>query len=115
MTGFVAYDPVNTPVLSRFSSWRSTSFFVAAWRRYSTTASACSPVVRSATSGCSGARTMNVAPNSVSGRVVNTVIGPAGDGKWTSAPVERPIQLRWIVFSESVQSRWSRSSIRRSA
>ena len=36
-------------------------------------------VVSSSTSGCSGASTMNDAPNSVSGRVVNTVIGPAGD------------------------------------
>ena len=58
---------------------------------------------------------MKVAPNSVSGRVVNTEIGPAGDGKCTSAPAERPIQLRCIVFSESVQSSTSRSSINRSA
>ena len=58
---------------------------------------------------------MNVAPNSVSGRVVNTVIGPAGDAKSTLAPVERPIQLRCIVFSESVHSSTSRSSSSRSA
>ena len=58
---------------------------------------------------------MNVAPNSVSGRVVNTEIGPAGESKSMRAPVERPIQLRCIVFSASVQSSRSRSSIRRSA
>ena len=76
---------------------------------------ACSDVVRSATIGCSGASTMNVAPNSVSGRVVNTSIGPAGESNRTRAPALRPIQLRCIVFSESDQSRWSRSSISRSA
>ena len=58
---------------------------------------------------------MNVAPNSVSGRVVNTEIGPAGLAKSTRAPGERPIQLRCIAFSESVQSSVSRSSISRSA
>ena len=58
---------------------------------------------------------MNEAPNSVSGRVVNTVIGPASDGKWTLAPWLRPIQLRCIALIASVQSSRSRSSIRRSA
>ena len=58
---------------------------------------------------------MNVAPNNVSGRVVKTVIGPAGEGKSTRAPWLRPIQLRCIVFNESDHSRTSRSSMRRSA
>ena len=58
---------------------------------------------------------MNVAPNRVSGRVVKTVIVPAGDAKWTFAPVERPIQLRCIVLIASDQSSSSRSSMSRSA
>ena len=67
------------------------------------------------TNGCSGASTMNVAPNSVSGRVVNTTISPAGLAKCTHAPGLRPIQLRCIVLIASDQSSRSRSSIRRSA
>ena len=59
----------------------------------------CSGVVSASTSGCSGASTMNVAPNSVSGRVVNTVIGPASATRSApSAPSLRPIQLRCIVL-----------------
>ena len=58
---------------------------------------------------------MNVAPKSVSGRVVNTVIGPASDAKSTLAPWLRPIQLRCIALIASVQSSVSRSSISRSA
>ncbi len=58
---------------------------------------------------------MNDAPNSVSGRVVKTVIGPASDAKSTMAPWLRPIQLRCIALIASVQSSRSRSSIRRSA
>ena len=34
---------------------------------------------------------MNVAPNSVSGRVVKTSMSPAGEGKRTRAPVLRPM------------------------
>jgi hypothetical protein len=71
--------------------------------------------VNGATSGCSGASTMNVAPNRVSGRVVNTVSGPASVGKSTRAPWERPIQLRCMTLIGSGQSSVSRSSIRRSA
>ena len=52
-------------------------------------------LIHISSSGCSGERTMYVAPNSVSGRVVNTVISsPNVEPKRTSAPVERPIQLR---------------------
>ena len=58
---------------------------------------------------------MNVAPNSVSGRVVNTSIGPAPEVNETIAPSDRPIQLRCMVLMESGQSSASRSSIRRSA
>ncbi len=60
---------------------------------------------------------MYVAPNMVSGRVVNTVIGSPmdGAGKWISAPSLRPIQLRCISLIGSGQSRTSRSSIKRSA
>ncbi len=58
---------------------------------------------------------MNVAPKSVSGRVVKTVIGPAVEAKSTRAPSERPIQLRCIVLIESGHSIVSRSSMSRSA
>jgi hypothetical protein len=111
----VAYDPVNTPVLVLSSTWRATSLLVPAWRRYSATMAACSGTVSASTSGCSGANTMNEAPNRVSGRVVNTVIGPAAEAKSTRAPSLRPIQLRCIALIESVQSSRSRSSTSRSA
>ena len=74
--------------------------------------------VMTSTSGCSGASTMYVAPNNVSGRVVNTSISTSSwlsTGNRTDAPVERPIQLRCINLIESVQSSASRSSSRRSA
>jgi len=130
LTGFVAKLPVNTPVLSRLVSWRDTDDLACAARWYAATASAGvaappvqagrvpsgqAPVVSCATSGCSGARTMNVAPKSVSGRVVNTVSGPAGEPNSTRAPCERPIQLRCMLLIASVQSSVSRSSISRSA
>ena len=70
-----------------------------------------------ATSGCSGARTMNVAPNSVSGRVVKTRrASPPGwcssgaTVKSISAPSDRPIQLVCIVRIGSGQSRPVKSS-----
>ncbi len=60
---------------------------------------------------------MNVAPNSVSGRVVNTRSSspPAwcGDGavsNTTSAPVERPIQLVCMIRIGSGQSMPEKSS-----
>ena len=55
-----------------------------------------------------------MAPNTVSGRVVNTRIGPASVPKSMCAPVERPIQLRCISLIGSGQSRPSRSSSNRS-
>ncbi len=66
------------------------------------------------TSSCSGASTMYVAPNRVSGRVVKTVILADPIGKSTCAPWERPIQLRCISLTGSGQSSVSRSSTRRS-
>ncbi len=50
---------------------------------------------------------MYVAPNRVSGRVVNTSISMSScptTGKTTDAPVLRPIQFRCIVLIDSVQS-----------
>ena len=73
MAGFVAYDPVNTPVFWRDSTWRSRSDIEPAVLMYPATASngvaapavhsasvpsGHSAVVSSSTSGCSGARTM---------------------------------------------------------
>ena len=57
------------------------SFFAPASRRYVDTAAAWDGVVSASTSGCSGASTMKDAPNKVSGRVVKTVIEPAGLAK----------------------------------
>ena len=66
------------------------------------------------TKGCSGDSTKNVAPNKVSGRVVNTSISPAAEAKRTRAPSLRPIQLRCINLMGSGQSRRLRSSSSRS-
>ena len=129
MAGLVAIAPVNTPVFARLS-WRSRSVLEAAACRYVATASAgllappCQPSGTSAgqtggssasTSGCSGASTMKVAPNTVSGRVVNTSIGPADVGNRILAPSLRPIQLRCMVLIDSGHVRASRSSSSRSA
>src|SRR5581483_1819191 len=57
---------------------------------------------------------MNVAPHSVSGRVVYTRRSPTSVGKFTSAPMLRPIQLRCINLLCSGQSTVSKSAIKRS-
>ena len=69
------------------------------------------------TSGCSGARTMNVAPNSVSGRVVKTRSrSPPGwcssgaTSKSISAPSDRPIQFVCWMRMGSGQSMPVKSS-----
>ena len=68
---------------------------------------------------------MKVAPNSVSGRVVNTRSGSSSPStaKSTNAPSERPIQLRCMARTRSGQwpsssamsssSRWAYSVIRK--
>ena len=128
LAGLVAYAPRNTPVLALFS-WRSRSDFAAMVARYAATASAgvaapnvqrvstsaghCS-ATNASTNSCSGASTMYVAPNKVSGRVVNTSISPASVANSTAAPVDRPIQLRCMVLTFSGQSSSPRSSSRRS-
>ncbi|CAM5256691.1 hypothetical protein SVIOM74S_03795 [Streptomyces violarus] len=131
LTGLVAYAPVKTPVLSLASACRSTSDLAAACLRYAVTASAglawppvhtgwvpsgqAAGMIRS-TMSCSGASTMNVAPNRVSWRVVKTVMPPAvSTGKSTRAPSERPIQLRCCSLMASGQSSASRSFSSRSA
>ena len=122
---------MNTPVLVRSSAVRSASVTLAACSRYAARAAAgvsCPPVHSSgvssgqasgasaSASGCSGASTMNVAPNRVSGRVVKTLNGCSDSvGKAMVAPIERPIQLRCMVLTDSGQSIRSRSSSRRSA
>ncbi len=101
MTGFVAWWPVKTPVFS-VSAARSSARRAPAWRAYACASSlACA-----STNGCSGATTKNVAPNSVSGRVVKTGRSRSSSStrKRISAPSERPIQLRWIVFVRSGHS-----------
>jgi hypothetical protein len=57
-----------------------------------------------------------VAPNTVSGRVVKTVIfSPLGVSNTSSAPTLRPIQLRCIAIVLSDQSSVSRLASNRSA
>ncbi len=60
---------------------------------------------------------MNVAPKSVSARVVKTGRSRSSSStrNSTSAPSERPIQLRWIVLVRSGQSIVAWSSISASA
>jgi hypothetical protein len=87
---------------------------------YASTAARCSLVVMRATIGCSGATTMYVAPNSVSGRVVNTVSVASGPStsaslKSASAPSERPIQWRCMSSTLADHSSSSRSVSSRSA
>ena len=74
LTGLMAKAPVKTPVFSFARSVRSRSDFEATFFRYSSTAARCSGAVIVPTSGCSGERTIYVAPKSVSGRVVKTEI-----------------------------------------
>ena len=68
---------------------------------------------------CSGAITIYVAPNKVSALVVYTVNtsfeSDLAIGKFTSAPVLFPIQFFCISLIDSLQSRPSKSSNKRSA
>ena len=108
---------MNTPVLSFARSVRSRSDFFCTSSLYASIAAFCSAVVILSTSGCSGERTAYVAPNNVSGRVVNTVndsLCPSMSNV-ISAPSERPIQFRCMSFRLSGQSSSSKSSSRRSA
>ena len=117
--GFVAYEPVNTPVTFLASIILSRSVFFFAIARYSSTASFCSATVSFSTHSLSGASTMNVTPKTVSARVVKMVMSyssvPFETLKTISAPWLFPIQLRCMSLRESVQSRSSRSSRRRPA
>src|SRR5665648_916230 len=141
---------MKAPVLSLPSDCRSMSLLREAASRYAATASrgvtpagppgthaSRVPSGQSATgtmestSGCSGASTMKVAPNSVSGRVVKTSIAtvfapsavtpsetvePSATGAWkdTLAPDERPIQLRCISLTGSSQSHGTSEDVARS-
>ena len=94
--GLMADAPMKTPVFSRSVFMRSISVSRRAALTYASTSTRRSSVVSTLTSGCSGARTMKVAPNTVSGRVVKTRIAStssASVGKSISAPSDRPIQL----------------------
>ena len=84
---------------------RSSPRFAAATRTYSRSSSALGPprAMMRSTSGCSGASTKNVAPKSVSGRVVKTgIVSPSSSSSnSTSAPLDRPIQCRWAATTRS--------------
>jgi hypothetical protein len=132
----VAYAPVNAPVFS-FDVFRVTTSCFAARSTYARTSARCSSPAIWSTSGCSGASTRYVAPNTVSGRVVNTRIStgvdttspdipaltvalPANDitsctRNTISAPSDFPIQLRCAVSVLSDQSSRSRLASSRPA
>ena len=117
LTGLMASAPRATPVFSRSVDRRSISVLVAAAATYASTSARRSGAVSAATSGCSGARTMNVAPNSVSGRVVKTRsssppawCGDSAVSNTISAPDDRPIQLVCMIRTGSGQSRPVKSS-----
>ena len=119
LTGLIANAPVATPVLgaSAASAVRSRSLRVATPSQYAVTAARCADVVMRATSGCSGASTTYVPPNSVSGRVVNTEIASPVPTtvNVALAPIDLPIQSRCILSVPAGQSRPSSSSTSRSA
>ena len=97
---------MKTPVFTSAAA-RSSVFFTAARCTYARISSPFSARVAScSTSSCSGASTKKVAPNSVSGRVVNTGTSSSSSStlKTISAPSERPIQLRWRDLIDSGQS-----------
>ena len=98
---------MKTPVLTS-SAARSSPRLAAVRRAYSSTSG---EPIRS-TSGCSGASTKKVAPNSVSGRVVKTgmSVSSSSTRKMISAPSLRPIQFFWIVIVRSGQSAASKRS-----
>ena len=112
LTGLIASAPRATPVFSRSVDSRSISVALRACSTYLSTSRRREGGVSEATSGCSGASTRNVAPKSVSGRVVKTVIG-SPPGWWSvgavsktiSPPSERPIQFVCIALIGSGQSR----------
>jgi len=64
------YDPVKTPVFSCAKSVRSRSLLRHAASQYSFTTFASLGLVSRLRSGCSGAMTMQLTPNKVSGLVV---------------------------------------------
>jgi hypothetical protein len=74
LTGLIASAPIAMPVFARSVDSRSISVAARARSTYASTSFRRSGAVRLATSGCSGASTKNVAPKTVSGRVVKTVI-----------------------------------------
>jgi hypothetical protein len=113
VSGFVAYDPEKTPVFSRSSPAADVGL------RLCGAPVACDRVglrgtVSRSTSGCSGASTMNVAPNSVSGPGGEHLDRARPRVEHDLAPSDRPIQLRCIVLIESGQSsgRGRRSAVR---
>jgi hypothetical protein len=83
---------------------RSVRFFVS-FKVVLNLALYCSVVILS-TSSCSGASTIYVQPNIVSGRVVklqfhaflNIILAGSVSSKFITAPSERPIQFFWISF-----------------
>jgi hypothetical protein len=94
------------PVFSS-SAARCSPRFVSACATYSRSSSPFGErSIISSTSGCSGASTKNVAPKTVSARVVKTGTSTSSPSirKSSSAPSERPIQLRWIALVRSGHS-----------
>ena len=89
VSGFTAYAPVKTPSFSISPAVRAERSSRPARSTNARTAASCAvPRESSATSGCSGASDMKVAPKSVSWRVVNTRTDPSrpASGKSMRAP-----------------------------
>ena len=119
LTGLTTLRPSGTLVPSRPSLRRCLADSRATCLTYSRTSALVGGRATSrSSSGCSGASTKKVAPKSVSGRVVKTGKSRSSSSqrKVTSAPSERPIQLRCIVTTCSGQdSSRSKSASSRSA
>ncbi len=118
VSGFIAYFPMNMPFLSLSAAirWNLSSCCTSA-RNTSKSAWYFVPSTQSFIIGCSGANTMKVTPNTVSGRVVNIgMVSPVSTMlNLMMVPSLRPIQLRCIILTDSGQSRSSRPSSSSSA
>ena len=108
----IAYAPVGTPVFSMSCVRSSSLLLVSVAANSSTRRRDLGNFSRIfATTGCSGATATNVAPNTVSMRVVNTSICAStfSTSNANVTPSLLPIQLRCIVRMRSGQPS-SRSS-----
>ena len=113
VSGCMAFLPSGTPCFLFMFFIRSNSAIIETSScSFCQAGSKSVPVTNSLASGCSGANVMNVAPNKVSGRVVNTVIvlSESSISNIISAPSERPNQSFCMAATFSGNSIVSRPS-----